>query len=352
MVAVLLPCYASEDDIKAVMDIKFTANMGARIRRQLDVQSRAIEGALLLNRRFYPVAATRYFDWPGDQYTRSWRLWLRQDELVSASSVTAGGTTIAASDYFLEPANSGPPYNRLEIDLSSSAALSAGDTSQRAVAITGVWHWPATEETAGTITANVSSDTATTIAVSDSSLLGAGDFIRLDSERLVVTGKAMVDTGQNCTTLAAELSAQSITSITAGTIAVGETLLVDSERMLVTDIAGTTLTVKRAYDGTTLAAHTAGADIYAPRTLTVIRGAGGTTAATHTSAAVVYKHIPPGPVHELCVALTVTELMQHQAGFARMAGQGENARETSGRGVKTILDSAMRYRRNRGPEAV
>ena len=62
---------------------------------------------------------------------------------------------------------------------------------------------------------------------------------------------------------------------------VGEVILVDSERMLIVDIAGNYLTVKRAWDGSVLAIHSTGADIYTLRLLTVTRGALGTTAGTH-----------------------------------------------------------------------
>src|SRR5262245_26604382 len=136
------PAYASADDIRLALDVKFTARQDAVIARQLDVQSRAIEGAPLLNGRFYPTVGTKCFDWPNDQLARSWRLWLRQDRMVSATAVVAGGVTIAASDYFLEPANAGPPYNRLEIDLGGPAAFASDDTHQRAIAVTGVWDWP------------------------------------------------------------------------------------------------------------------------------------------------------------------------------------------------------------------
>lgn len=346
------PYYATVEDCKAALDVKYTARSDGQIKKQLEYASRAIEGAPLLNRKFYPTVATRYFDWPSDSFARSWRLWLRQDELISITTLVAGGTTISSTDYFLEPVNSGPPYNRVEIDLASSAAFAAGDTTQRAIAITGVWGHSADDATAGTITAAVSTTTATTIAVSDSSLIGVGDLIKIDSERMVVTGKSMVDTTQNASVLSADLSNVSITSVTAGTIAVDEVILIDSERMLVVDVAGTTLTVKRQWDGTVLAAHLVNADIYAPRTLTVTRGALGTTAATHSSSAAIARHLVPGPVQELCVALAVTALEQKRAGYARMSGSGENARETSARGLKAIKDDAMAYRRNRGPEAV
>lgn len=344
--------YTSVETVRAALDVKATHRSDARIRSCLESSSRAIEGAGLLNRKFYPTVGTRYKDWPNDQKARSWVLWLDADEAITITTLTAGGTTIAATDYFLEPVNSGPPYNRIEIDLASSAAWNSNNnTHQRSISIAGTFGHSAGETTAGT-TAEVLDASETGVDVADSSLAGIGDLIRVDSERMLITGKTMADTGQNGTALAASLSDVSITGITAGTINVGETLLVDSERMLVTDIAGTTVTVKRAYDGTVLAAHSNGADIYAPRTLTVTRGVLGTTAATHSTGATIYRHVPPGPVSEFCLALTLTALLQGTAGYARTTGAGENEREATGRGLREIREQAMLLRRNRSSKAV
>lgn len=344
---------ATREDVKAALDIKLTARTDGQISKALESSTQEIESPQLLNRRFHPRLATRYWDWPNDQRARTWRIWLGPNEIVSASVVTSGGTVLTAAQYFLEPANFGPPYSHIEINLGNSASWTANsNTHQRAISILGLYGHRNDQATAGTLTATVSSTTATTIAVSDSSQVGVGDGIIIDTERLVVLGKTMADTGQNCSTLTASTADVTITGITAGTIAVDEVILVDGERMLVVDVAGTTLVVKRQWDGTTLAAHTNTADIFALRTLTVTRGILGSTAATHTSATAVYRQVIAGPVQELCVAKTLNTLLQKQSGYARMAGAGDNARESSGRGLKQALDAAMGFRRNRGPEAI
>ena len=108
--------------------------------------------------------------------------------------------------------------------------------------------------------------------------------------------------------------------------------------MLVEDISGNNLTVKRAWDGSPIAAHTAGAVIYAPRTLTVTRGALGTTAATHSSGATVQRWDPPGQASQLCVAEALTDLLQGRSGYARTAGSGDSEREASGRGLRDLRE--------------
>lgn len=336
------PTYANVDDLKGAADIKATAYMDARIYRALQAGADQVDS--LCNRVFYPVAATRYFDWPGEQRSRSWRLWLNQNELVSVSSLVAGGTTIPGANYFLEP-NWGPPYNRVEIDLSSSSAFAAGDTHQRAIAVTGVWAGaPITTTPAGAL-AEALDASETGVDVTDSSLIGIGDLVVVDDERMLVTGKSMLDTAVNIDagdSLTASMSDVSITmSTTTGAPAAGETILIGSERMLVVDVAGSVLTVKRGWDGSVLAAHSANADIYAPRTLTVTRGAYGTTAATHSSSTAVSRHAAPGLLYQLNLAEAIAYGQQDSAGWARTAGAGEALRTVAPEGLPQLREQVV-----------
>lgn len=328
------PWLATREEIKAELDVKETARSNARIDRALADATDAVHG--LCHRIFYPVVATRYFDWPNGQYARPWRLWLDANELISVTTLTSGGTTIAASDYFLEPNTYGPPYNRIEIDLDSSAAFGGGDTHQRDIGIAGVWAGcPLVEPLAGaTVEALDTTETGIDVDAATSAAVGVGSLLRIDSERVIVTSRTQLDTGQN---LGGNLTASNnnvSVSVSDGTgYAVDEVILIDSEKMRVDEIAGNTLTVTRAWDGTTLAAHTSGADIYAPRTLTVARGALGTTAATHSTSATVYRWDAPGPARQLCIAEALNDLLQGRSGYARTAGSGESEREVTGRGI-------------------
>ena len=87
--------------------------------------------------------------------------------------------------------------------------------------------------------------------------------------------------------------------------------------MLVLDVTGNIATVKRAWDGTVLAAHTVGAHIYAFRTLTVLRGQLGTTAATHSNAAAASIHRVPALIKDLAVAEATNRVLQEVSGYAR-----------------------------------
>lgn len=332
--------YATREDVKDALDIKETSRSNGRIDRALEGASRALDGGAriggLLHRRFYPELKTLTFDWPGDQIARPWRLWLNQHELISVTSLSSGGRTIPASDYLLRP-DDGPPFNRIEIDLASSATF-GGNTYQRDITIVGLWGYSADETAAGAvIEALDASETAVDVDGAASATVGVGSVLRVDSERMVVIGRSQLDTGQDLAgSLTASAANTAVTVVDGTAYAVDEVILIDAERMRVEDIAGNQLIVKRAWDGSVLAAHTAGADIYAPRTLAVTRGALGTTAAVHASGASAARWDPPGPVRDLTIAEALNTLMQGQSGYARVVGSGENQREASGKGLSDL----------------
>lgn len=325
--------YCTREDVKAALDAAETA----RNNRQVD---RACRGAIasinsLCHRSFVPTVATRKFD---GSSVAGQVLRLDRHNLVSATSITVDGTALTTSDYLLCP-QSGPPYTSIAIDDDSAAAWSS---ERQANVIVGVWMGDdLVTEPAGAL-AEALDDTETAVDVTDSASIGVGDLIGVDSERMIVTGKSMLDTGVNidaADSLTASVADVSITmSTTTGAPVVDETILIDSERMLVVDVAGSVLTVKRAWDGSVLATHAGAADIHAPRTLTVVRGALGTTAATHLVSAAITRHVVPPLVRNLAVAEAMNTLLSEGSGYARIAGSGNNAREWTGRGLQGLRD--------------
>jgi len=325
------PTYASREALKAAANVN-GVDEDAALDRVLQAASRAVERST--RRRFYPSVETRVYDYPARD-RGPYRLWLDGD-LLEVESLTSAGVEIA--DYFLEPANYGPPYNRIEIDLAGGESFQSGDTWQRQVAVEGVWGYCDDEAAAGAL-AEADDGSETALDVTDSSLVGVGDLIHIGDERLVVTEKALLTTG---TTIAADLAADNaeVTVAVASGPAVkkGEIVTVDAERLLVVDVAGDNLVVKRAWDGSVLAAHTSGATVYAPRTLTVVRGAAGTTAATHSSGAAIARNVPPGLVTELVIAEAIAAREQEKSGYGRNVGQGDGARELRGVGLADLRD--------------
>lgn len=284
-----------------------------------------------------------------------WKFWL-DDDLISVTTLktkaqNASPTTIPSTDYFLEPANSGPPYDRVEIDLSSTAAFEAGDTSQRSIEIIGSWGF-----TDDTIAAGVIDDSGgisasdTVLIVSDEGLIGVGDTLLIESEQLYVSKKVSAALGSiliNDASVTASMTNDSITVDASHGLVEGERILLDSEAMLITNIATNVLTVIRQYDGTTLAAHADDTAVHVFRTLTVVRATNGTTAATHADAVAITKYSPPFDVQELTIALTLNAFQQGRASYGRTVGVGDQAREYTGAGLRDLWENVKTLKRLR-----
>lgn len=317
--------YVTRDALESALDVKPSAYMAQQLDRACRAGSRMVES--FCHRIFYPVQATRTFDYPGQ------KLWLDDQELISLSELSSDGTVIPSTDYFLRP-DIGPPFDRIEIDQDSSSSFAGGP--QRAISATGLWaSAPNTEALMTTLDAAISSTTATTIDV-NAPAGGVGAILRIGSERMLVLGKSWVTSAQTAPALALSAGAQSMAVSNGAVFTTHEYLLIDSERVQVLEIAGNTLTIRRAVGGSTLAAHTIGATIYWQHRLTVERGALGTTAATASDEAAVYRWIPPSPVEALAQAYAEDMFLQENAGYARTSGQGENERPTTGTGIAAL----------------
>lgn len=312
------PVYTTREALMRALDQGQVLRNARNIDRCIESASRNAEA--LCHRVFYPHIATKFFNWPNDQDALSWRLWLDNNDLISVTTLSSGGTTIPATDYFLEPNTTGPPYTRLEIDLGSSSSLGGGSTHQQDISITGLWGWNDDHINVGTVTEALdATETAVDVSAAASADIGVGSLVKVDSERMLVTGRTMVDTTINVggSGLTNNKNSVSLTVSDGTQFATYEVILVESERMLITDIAGNVLTVERAFEGSTIAAHAAGVDIYASRTLTVTRGALGSTAATHSSGATLTMWKVPPAVHQYVTAEAIHELMQEQTGWFR-----------------------------------
>lgn len=333
----VLPWYCTREEVKRSLDIKSTARNNASIDRNIGAASRSVED--LTNRWFYPDTGVRYFDWPNDQYARSWRIWLDRYELISLTALAnRGGLTIPPAQYFLEPSD-GPPYNRIELDISvqtGSVVFGGASTWQRAVVATGVFGYCDDRAAAGAV-AVTASTTATTLDVTDSSVAEVGTLLVGAGERMFVTGRSHISTTATMSgTLAASMAAGTVAVSDGTLVQPGEVALIDAEKLMVNEVVGNNLLVTRAWDGTTLAAHSGSPLVYCPRRLTVSRAFLGTTAATQTQGVALQRQVYPDLVRQLTLAEAVTNLLQESSGYARMAGGGDNAREFTGKGIKDL----------------
>lgn len=322
------------------LDFQEVARNTAQVDRALSQATSIVEG--FLHRGFFPYRGTRYFDWPNIDYPVSWRLWLDDNELASLTSITAGGISLTPANVIPYP-RTGPPYSYLETSLAANDVYQAGSSWQNAIAITGLWCGTnGATQTVGTLNGTINSS-VTTLALSDSSQVGVGDVLLIESEYVVVTGLTQATTGQTLQTpLTASAAGTSVAVTTGSSFAIGETITLDAEQMLVVDITGNTLIVKRAFNGSVLAAHT-GSTIYAPRSFTVTRGQCGSTATAHTSGVSVGLHIIPGAVQALTFAEAGWLYAGHAAGWQLSNNTTRNVpSETALAVIKDLREEARR----------
>ena len=344
--------YTTRESLKRAIRLNGNENDEA-VDRLIEAASRDVDN--MTHRWFIPKTQTRLFRWPGT-YGRGSILWMDAD-LLSISTLqtkaqNSSPTTISSSDYFLEPNNTNPPYSRIEIDLSSTASFEAGDTPQRSISVAGSWGFSNDTISVGTVYSGLSSDaTATSMVCSNGSLtsgINVGDTLLIESEQLFVSEKTSAALGSTLLNgaLTADKSENVIIDSGHG-VSVGEVVKVDSEEMFVRSTTATTLTVERAYNGTTLAAHDDDTAVHIFRSLTVTRGVNGTTGATHADSTAVSAYRPPAPIRELTQAIAIASVTQEAGAWGRSLGTG-GAAQDMGRDIdalmKRISDQYMRPR--------
>ena len=334
--------YATREAVKRAVRSNGNENDEA-IDRLIEAASRDIDNAT--HRWFIPKTQTRLFRWPG-RYGLGDTLWLDTD-LISVTTLQtkaqdSSPTTIASSDFFLEPNNFAPPYNRIEIDISSSAAFESGDTSQRSISVAGSWGFSNDTVSVGTVSSGLASDaTATEFVCSTGSLtsgINVGDTLLIESEQLFVTEKTAAALASILLNGALTADKSENLTVDGGThgISAGEIVRVDSEEMFVRAMTATTLTVERAYNGTTLASHSDDAAVHIFRTLTATRGVNGTTGAVHANSTAISAYRAPAPIRELTMALTIAAYTQEAAAWGRAIGAGDAAVEMTGREISAL----------------
>lgn len=342
---ITVPCYCSREDVKGAIEVAETARSNDQVDRAVQAAVTRVE--TLLQRKFVPSIGTRYFDWPNVDSPTPWILHLNESELVSLTSLTSAGTAISTSNLNLEPNRTGPPYRRIEVDTSTASSYESGSTYQQQIAVTGTFGYRADTVAVGTLSGSLAAVASTAPSVTwTTQPSGVGNLLLVDSEYILITDRSMVDSTQNLGgDLAASTAGVSVSVSDGSTFPIGSILLIDSERMRVVDVAGNTLTVIRAWDGSVLAAHTTGADVYALTGVTTTRAAVGSTLASHSSGATVYQHLVPEEIKGLAVAYAIEQMLQERSGYARTADNSEAERESYGRALKAAETRAFRLGR-------
>lgn len=205
--------YTSREEVKNFISSDLDASITAKdskIDRLIAAASRYIEN--YTDRLFIPWTGTKEFDYQGVSQL------ILGDDLLSVTSLSKDGTAISASNYFLYPLNAldkNKPYLWIEL-LFTSDLFQFTDTRQSAIAIAGKWGYSELTRLLTTI--------------------NEGEEFAADDVTLTVTDGANAD--------------------------IGQTLLIESEQLWVSNVSTNDLTVSRAQNGTTAAAHADGTAVY------------------------------------------------------------------------------------------
>jgi len=301
-------------------------------------------------RIFIPRTQTRVYRWTQREGVRSWVLDLDEDLLsvttLQTKAQDSSPTTIASSDFFLEPANE-DRFHSIEIDLSSDAAFEAGVSSQRTISVAGSWGYSNTTKGAGTVDDSGGiSASDTTLVVSNASLIDVGDTLLIESEQIFVSDRDFAALGSvliNDASVTADLADNVITLDPSHGVLKGEVMRLDSEKMLVESISTNDATVIRAYDGSVLATHANDTAVHINRTLTIERGVNGTTAATHADTTAISKYVVPARIRELVKAEVIFHLQQDRSAWARVIGTEGNEQQVTAAGINRLRDSVEEF---------
>lgn len=171
--------YTSLEAVKAELGLTSTTQ-DVRLKRLIERASAYLESAA--RRWFVPVTDTRSFDAPAGAQDP---LVLDQD-LLNLTAISDGGGAVALTDVVLYPLNA---VRVRVIELAPAESWETGTTAQAAISVTGLWGYGADLDATGAIlAAAITSTTATTITVSDGSLIETGWCLLIDSEQLFVVG--------------------------------------------------------------------------------------------------------------------------------------------------------------------
>lgn len=222
-------------------------------------------------RRFIPWTGTKEFDYQGPS-----DIFLGEDLLSVTSLVHNDGVdTIAAADYFLYPLNAldeDRPYLNIEVLLTDDY-LVYDDTHQSAIAITAKWGY--------------------------------------------------CEIKRECVSLVNDAAfSDVVTSFTAddgGDLEIGQTILIDTEQMFITNIVTNTISVER--------------------------GMNGTTAAAHVNDSIIYILEPPEEIRDACEIIAARLFFRSSAAWADSVGGGEAVTRYKSGHPEEAMGILKRYRR-------
>lgn len=151
------------------------------LKRQIARASDFIE--LFTERNFIPVIAAKTFDVPSEDPTT--RLYLH-DEIVTITSISDDSGTIDTANYKLYPLNKIP---KTWVQLTDEDSFTYAISKYGAISIVGSWGYCGDIVSTGAVlSAAITSTTATTITVTNGTVIKTGYSLLVDSEQMFVSG--------------------------------------------------------------------------------------------------------------------------------------------------------------------
>lgn len=342
----MLPLYATEQQLVRTMGGSDTTDRW-QLRRALKAASRSIDGARVgtgtVRRRLYPEIATRTFPIPMGP-----ELDFAPYDLLSTTSIDSGGTTVSPSGLRFQPQD-GPPYDSVCLNpVANSYWPGYGDWTLQ-LTWAGTWGFSLVDDLAGTNVGAINgSVTALTYAAPQAQVpVGVGSIVRCGTEYMIVTDITYVS---SAVTLAADLgdtNADQLVNVgsapNAAKFVAGDTIVIDGETLVVTDVVASSLQVQRGYNGSVPAAHTTGATLYAPRQLTVQRGQLGSSAASHADTDPLYVWEVPPLVNALCLAEAMNIMQNEDAAYGRAEGADQSGRTLSQTALQALREQVQAH---------
>lgn len=174
-------------------------------------------------RSFVPYQQTRYFDAVGS-HIKPMTLDVDEDLLSVGTLINGNASTLANSDYVLQPNNMTPAY-RIRLKQSSGLVWTFAESPEQAISVNGMWgyheHYAQAWETVDALVGTL--DASGTLAIVSGGTLDA--------------------------------------NAVSPRFGVFDYVQVDNEMALITAITGSTLTLRRGVNGTTAGTHANGADV-------------------------------------------------------------------------------------------
>lgn len=305
--------YVSRDAAKSYIGIQ-SAIKNARIDALIEKTSRFVDK--YCDRFFYPKLEERFFDYQDNKEL------LLDCDLLSVTTLyhDRKNSTIDSGDIILYPLD-GPPYHKVFVDPTADF-LTYTDFPERALAIDGVFGYCEDKEDTGVVLSAGIDANDTEMLIDDGSLIEVGWTLLIDDEQIFVKDDDVIDSTAK-TAEAVDTYEKGIDANDGTLLKKGEIIRIDSEDMLIESIATDTLTVARAYNGTTAAEHITGADIYVFRKFTIEREKNGTTKEAHTTSDVIYKYVPPLPIQQAVAILVARADKRSDSAWSDITGVSE-----------------------------